>query len=131
MKYLLDTNAVVALLNGSNVNLARRLREHDPQDVGISAIVAHELFFGAFHSARVDSNLAVIDGLHFESIEYNKDDAREAGQIRAFLRSQGTPIGPYDNLIAGQARGRNLVLITHKVREFGRIPGLHIEDWQA
>jgi tRNA(fMet)-specific endonuclease VapC len=51
--------------------------------------------------------------------------------LRALLAKQGTPIGPYDTLIAGQALARGLVLVTHNVGEFGRVPGLRVEDWQG
>jgi tRNA(fMet)-specific endonuclease VapC len=63
-------------------------------------------------------------------LEFDKEDARRSGQIRALLASKGTPIGPYDVLIAGQAIARNLTLITHNTDEFRRVPGLRIEDWQ-
>lgn len=56
--------------------------------------------------------------------------ARHAGDIRAWLANQGTPVGAYDTLIAGQARARGLVFVTRNVREFERVPGLHIENWQ-
>jgi tRNA(fMet)-specific endonuclease VapC len=64
-------------------------------------------------------------------LEFDKEDARQAGAIHALLVSQGTPIGAYDVLIAGQAVARNLILVTHNTREFGRVPGLRFEDWQT
>lgn len=64
-------------------------------------------------------------------LEFDKEDARQAGEIRALLASRATPIGPYDVLIAGQAKARNLTLITHNTDEFGRVPGLRFDDWQA
>ena len=75
--------------------------------------------------------LTRIDALRFEVIEFDKEDARQAGEVRAWLAAQGQPIGPYDVLIAGQARARNLTLITHNTNEFGRVPGLRLDDWQA
>jgi tRNA(fMet)-specific endonuclease VapC len=64
-------------------------------------------------------------------LEFDKEDARQAGEVRALLASRGTPIGPYDVLIAGQAKARNLTLVTHNTDEFGRVPGLRCDDWQA
>ena len=64
-------------------------------------------------------------------LKFDKEDARQAGAIRAVLASKGTPIGPYDTLIAGQAVARNLILVTHNAQEFGRVPGLRFEDWQT
>jgi tRNA(fMet)-specific endonuclease VapC len=64
-------------------------------------------------------------------LDFDKEDAQQAGEVRALLASNGTPIGAYDVLIAGQAVARNLILVTHNTREFGRVPGLRLEDWQA
>ncbi len=131
MRYLLDANAVIALLNDNASKLARRARREKPSDIAISAVVAHELFYGAFKSRRATQNIALVDALQFAVIEFDKEDARQAGAVRALLASQGTPIGPYDVLIAGQAVARNMILVTHNTEEFGRVPGLRIEDWQA
>lgn len=131
MQYLLDANVVIALLKGQDSPVAQRARRHKPGDVGISAIVAHELFYGAFKSKRSGQNVALIDGLQFEVLDFDKEDAREAGELRAALAAQGTPIGPYDVLIAGQARARGMILVTRNTSEFGRVPGLRIEDWET
>ena len=130
-RYLLDANAVITLLNDKTSNAGRRLRCEKPDDVAIPAIVLHELFYGAFKSSRVAQNLALIDALQFTVLELDKEDARQAGAIRALLVSKGTPIGAYDVLIAGQAVARNLILVTHNTREFERVPGLRLEDWQT
>ena len=104
MAFLLDTNAVIALLNDAASPIARRVRRHAPADVFVSAIVLHELFYGAFKSQRAARNVALIDMLQFSALEFSREDARDAGPVRALLATQGTPIGPYDALIAGQAR---------------------------
>jgi tRNA(fMet)-specific endonuclease VapC len=131
MRYLLDANVVIGLLNDASSKLARRARWERPADIAISAIVAHELFYGAFKSRRAAHNIALVDGLQFVVLEFDKEDARQAGEVRALLASRGTPIGPYDVLIAGQAKVRNLTLVTHNTDEFGRVPGLRCDDWQA
>jgi tRNA(fMet)-specific endonuclease VapC len=130
VKYLLDANAVIAVLNDTSSSTAQRARRHKPQDVGISAVVAHELYYGAFKSQRAARNVALVDALQFEVVEFDQEDARQAGEVRALLAVRGTPIGPYDVLIAGQARARELILVTHNTGEFGRVPGLRIEDWE-
>jgi tRNA(fMet)-specific endonuclease VapC len=131
MRYLLDANVVIGLLNDATSKLAYRARRERPADIAISAIVAHELFYGAFKSRRAAQNLAVVDSLQFVVLELDKEDARQSGEIRALLASRGIPVGPYDVLIAGQAKARNLTLVTHHTDEFGRVPGLRFEDWQA
>jgi len=108
-----------------------RLRRHAPGDFAIPAVAAHELFYGGFKSRRTDEHLARLDALQIEVLEFDKEDARRSGEVRARLAVGGTPIGPYDVLIAGQALARNLVLITHNTREFHRVPGLEVEDWEA
>jgi tRNA(fMet)-specific endonuclease VapC len=129
-RYLLDTNAVIALLNDADCALARRVRQQQPADIGICSIVAHELFYGAFKSRRSKHNVALVDALLFDVVGFDNEDAREAGEIRAALATLGTPIGPYDVLIAGQARARNMILVTHNAREFARVERLRTEDWE-
>lgn len=130
MKFLLDANAVIGVLAG-NAGLLAGVRRQAPRDIGIPAVAMHELFFGAYKSQRQAHNLALLDGLLLEVLEFDKEDARQAGEIRAALAAKGTPIGPYDVLIAGQARARDLVLVTHNVGEFSRVDGLLVEDWQS
>ena len=129
MRYLLDANAVIGLLNDTTSKTAQRARRERPGDVAVSAIVAQELFYGAFKSRRAAQNVALIDALQFVVLEFDKEDARQAGQVRALL-AKGTPIGPYDVLIAGQAVARDMILVTHNTQEFERVRGLRFEDWQ-
>lgn len=129
MTFLLDTNAIIALMKGHPQFLAR-LQQYHPTDFGLPSIVAHELHYGARKSKRVAENLARVEGLQFEIVDFDREDARMAGELRARLAAAGTPIGPYDVLIAGQALARDLALVTHNVREFRRVPNLSIEDWE-
>ena len=128
---MFDANAIIALLNDTTSPIARRVRRHAPRDFGVSAVVIHELYCGAFKSQRVEQNVARVDGLQFSVLEFDEEDARQAGQIRAHLASKGTPIGPYDVLIVGQATARDLTLVTHNTTEFQRVPGLKLEDWKG
>lgn len=118
-------------LLGGNARLLARVRHYAPPEFGISAVAAHELFYGAYKSRRQMQNLARVDGLQFPVLEFDEEDARQAGEIRAALVAVGTPIGPYDVLIAGQARARGLILITRNTGEFSRVDGLQIEDWET
>ena len=76
MLYLLDTNAVVALLTNRETKLAKRARLYKPVDIAIPAIVVHELFYGAFKSQKCERNVALIDGLYFEVLDFDREDAR-------------------------------------------------------
>jgi tRNA(fMet)-specific endonuclease VapC len=97
----------------------------------VSAIAVFELQYGIAGSSRIAANeakLAIFLG-PLVQLPFDNEDARFAGIIRAELRKRGTPIGPYDVLIAGQALRHNLVLVTANIAEFARIPGLRLENW--
>ena len=131
MRYLLDTNAVIAILKSATSPIAAQIRRHDPREIVLSSIVTHELYFGAFKSQFPDANLKRLDALRFEVLAFDKEDSIAAGKIRAELQVAGTPIGPFDVLIAGQALCRGLTLVTANTREFIRVQGLAVEDWSA
>jgi tRNA(fMet)-specific endonuclease VapC len=131
MAYLLDSNAVIAMLRDPSSGPGVCARRERVGDVAMSSIVAHELFYGAFKSRRATRNVALVDALRFPIIEFDREDARKAGEIRALLAGKGLAIGPYDVLIAGQAVSRDLILVTHNTAEFQRIAGLRIEDWEV
>jgi tRNA(fMet)-specific endonuclease VapC len=132
----LDTNAVIALLNRSSAPTRARLAAaaHRREVVAISVVVLFELRYGAAKSAnRQRASRRIADFLSgpVKVLDFEPDDAEEAGDIRAALERAGTPIGPYDVLIAGQARRRRAVLVTANLREFARVPRLKTEDWTA
>jgi tRNA(fMet)-specific endonuclease VapC len=130
----LDTNAVIALLNDTGspvrarIDAAIGLRH----TLAISCIVLYELRYGAAKSARPERNAQRITDFlagPIEVLPFEAEDAEEAGDIRATLERAGTPIGPYDVLVAAQARRRDAVLVTANAREFARVPRLKFEDW--
>lgn len=129
MSHLLDSNVVIALLNGDDRVLGE-LRRRKPSEVLLPSIVLHELYYGAFKSRRREANLARFEAMRLEILAFDRADARASGEIRARLVAEGTPIGPYDVLIAGQALARDLILVTRNTREFSRVPGLKLENWQ-
>lgn len=131
MQFLLDTNAVISLIGQKSEGLVSRVLESSEGTIGVSTVVVHELYFGAYKSQRVSFNLETLRLLlaDFVFVEFELEDARTSGEIRAALAAKGTPIGPYDVLIAGQAKARDLILVTNNVGEFGRVEGLRIEDW--
>jgi tRNA(fMet)-specific endonuclease VapC len=129
MQFLLDTHAMIGLLKGTPGRLLEVLRGHAPADVGISSLVVHELYYGAYKSVRREQNLLLLESLRFEVLPFDREDAIAAGEVRAALALAGTPIGPYDVLIAGQALCRQLTLVTSNLGEFRRVAGLSVEDW--
>ena len=131
MAWLLDTNAVIALVARRSAALLRRVEAAEPGTLAVSSTVAHELYFGAYRSQKIEFNLETLRLLFADLVvlEFDREDARTAGAIRAALAQQGTPIGAYDVLIAGQAKTRGLMLVTNNLSEFQRVDGLEIEDW--
>lgn len=129
MRFLLDTTAIVDVLRQPGGTVSQRLRTFAPADVATSSIVMHELYYGARRSRRQAHNVDLVDSLLFTVVEFDQDDAREAGRIRAALAASGRSIGPSDLLIAAQAITRSLVLVTSNTGEFNRIRGLEMEDW--
>jgi tRNA(fMet)-specific endonuclease VapC len=130
----LDTNAVIAVLNHPTSPVRTRIDAAIGlgRPLAISSIVLFELRYGAAKSARPERNAQrIIDFLSgpIEVLPFAPADAEEAGDIRAELERAGTPIGPYDILVAAQARQRDALLVTANEREFARVPRLKLEDW--
>ena len=132
----LDTNVVVDLLNDRRPNVRKHYEEARQRGsaMALSTIALFELRYGAANSERLERNNRLLDALlsdGFDIVDFNAADAAEGGSIRAQLRRAGTPIGPYDILIAAQARRRGATLVTANVSEFERVPGLLVVDWVA
>lgn len=128
-----DTNIVIAALTGRPPHLASRLEEVVAvETAALPVVVLFELRYGAAKSDRRQENeerLALFLQLPISILPFEPGDAEEAGEIRAAMERAGTPIGPYDVLIAAQARRRSAILITRNQRDFARVPGLRTEDW--
>jgi tRNA(fMet)-specific endonuclease VapC len=134
VSYLLDTNACIALMNGTAVGIRARFAAavRGGSQLTTSAIVAHELWYGVAKSELVERNALKLRGFlsrELNLLDYSAQDAQAAGEIRAELERQGKRIGEYDTLIAGQAFARNLILVTANTSEFMRVKGLLVEDW--
>jgi tRNA(fMet)-specific endonuclease VapC len=130
----LDTNAIIAVLNSPNSPVRMRIDTAIGAGgtLAISSIVLFELWYGTAKSARPEHNARrIADFLAgpIEVLPFEFGDAQEAGDIRAALERLGTPIGPYDVLVAAQARRRDALLVTANGHEFARVPRLRFEDW--
>jgi len=132
MIYSLDTNTCIRYINGRAPNLLRRLQRTPPGEIVVCSVVRAELFYGASKSQT--PALSITKQYRFlrpySTAPFDDNAATEYGRIRAYLEGQGTPIGPVDLLIAAIALANNLILVTHNTAEFGRVPGLKIEDWE-
>ncbi|TAG95810.1 MAG: type II toxin-antitoxin system VapC family toxin [Oscillatoriales cyanobacterium] len=132
MIYLLDTNTCIGYLNGRSIGVLRRLQALPSQDVAVCSVVKAELFYGSMRSNNPARSLAQQQDFlnRFISLPFDDQSAVIYGQIRAGLAVSGTPIGPNDLLIASIALANNLILVTHNTREFIRVQGLRLEDWE-
>ncbi len=133
MTKVLDTDVCVHLIRKSNDAVLRRLREHDPGDLALSAVTVGELFFGAYRSIRVAEALRLLDRFiePFQVLPFDVTSAGIYGEIRSELARRGETIGSNDLLIAATARAHDCIVVTHNTREFGRVPHLRLEDWEA
>ncbi len=130
MSYLLDTNAVIAFQK-RHPAVWNVIRAVPGDDIAISSIVLFEMYFGAIKGTLTQHSMNEVRKLPFRALDFDGNDAFHAGKIRDNLRRLGTPIGPYDTLIAGQALARDLTLVTRNTREFARVEGLRVEDWEG
>ncbi len=133
MKYLLDTNTCIELLRKSNSEMAGRLLNTSSEELALCAVVKAELLYGVERSRDRDDNLKVLEEFFFQFVSLPFDDkaAETYSHIRARLATTGTVIGPNDLMIASIALTNDLILVTHNTREFGRVEGLQLEDWEV
>ena len=131
MRYLLDTNICVYLMNRTRPNLTRRVLEHHPDDLAISVITAAELSYGVAKSKRKAEASAALTRLLASLRVQPFDEAAMVtyGRIRADLEAKGTPIGPLDTLIAAHALALGVAVVTNNTGEFRRVRDLTVEDW--
>jgi tRNA(fMet)-specific endonuclease VapC len=131
MRYLLDTDTCIYIMNEQPEKVFRKAATLVSGDVGISSITFYELAFGIANSQKAAANRmrleAFVSRIPVQPFEQVAADV--AAEIRLELKRKGTSIGPYDLLIAAHALQLGLILVTNNVREFRRIPKLKVENW--
>ena len=129
--YLLDTNICIYVMKNAYPALTQKVFSFDPSNLCISSITVFELEYGAAKSNWGEKTRQSMQMFlaPFNIIDFDNKDAASAGFIRGYLEKQGSPIGPYDVQIAGQAAARSLILVTHNMVEFTRVPNIEAEDW--
>ncbi len=128
--FVLDTNTLVDFFRGQG-NVARRLLATPPADIALPAVVVFELETGIAKSTEAARRRAQFDALLqvVAVLPFGIEEAKSAAALRARLEREGNPIGPMDTLIAGTALAHRGILVTRNFREFGRVPGLAVENW--
>ena len=130
MKRLLDTDICIAIINRDD-RVRSHLERHAPSALRMSAVTLAELRVGVARSTRPKRSATNLNALLSKVGVVPFDEAASAryGELRAFLERRGSPIGGLDTLIAAHALSMRWTLVTHNVREFGRVRGLMVDDW--
>ena len=130
LRYMLDTNILIYTIKNKPDAVRQRFEQHHGE-MCTSTVTAMELLYGAHKSQAMRRNLDAVEGLlaRLDLLDFDISAAEHAGEIRATLARLGTPIGPYDTMIAGHARSRGLSLVTNNMSEFERVSGLRLENW--
>jgi tRNA(fMet)-specific endonuclease VapC len=132
ISHLLDTNVCVELLRGRGQRILSRLEALAPGTVAVSSVSLGELAFGATLADRHTESVRVAQLVaDLRVISFDDAVAWEYGTLRGELTKNGTPIGGLDMMIAATARFYRVILVTHNQREFCRVPGLRLDDWQV
>lgn len=131
-RFMLDTNACIQIIRGRSAPLHSRLKSIAPDDLAICSIVWAELLMGAHLSpgGYERERSKIVPFLDLAQLPFDQDAAEHYAEIRAHLQKSGQLTGERDLMIAAITRAHGLTLITHNRREFERIPGLAIEDWE-
>lgn len=128
--YVLDTNTLIYFFKGMG-NVANRLLTVSPKDIAIPSIVLFELKYGIEKSNAPKKRLAQLAEIValVQVLTLADKEAQASALIRARLEQQGTPIGPYDVLIAGTAMANHGILVTNNTKEFQRVSELKLDNW--
>jgi len=131
VQYLLDTDICVYIARRKPETIWARWQRMEVGELGMSVITYLELVYGAVKSQQPEANLARVEELreHIPVLSLGPDVARTYAQIRRTLEKKGTPIGPYDLVIAAHAVSLGLTLVIANVRSFARVEGLQVENW--
>ncbi len=131
IKWLLDTNACIAIMNQNPLSVIEELQKKPVDSVAISAISLYELRYGIYKSQKIDKNKKTLTAFlqYIQVLDWTDECADTAGEIRAILEKKATLIGPYDMLISAHALCLNAILVTHNTKEFSRVNELELTDW--
>jgi tRNA(fMet)-specific endonuclease VapC len=133
MRYLLDTNICIYLIKERPHRVLEKFNAYSVGEIGVSSITVAELQYGVRKSQHPVKNQQALQQFLLPLViaDFDEQAAIAYGEVRAVLEAQGTPIGPLDTLIAAQAIGLDVTLVTNNVREFSRVQGLRFENWAA
>ena len=130
---LLDTDTCVFITRGPTEKLARRTQAIPLEEQVISVVSLAELLYGVRISGKPKQNQAALDAFvtHVSVLDWTEGAAKHYAEIRSHLHKKGQMIGANDLMIAAHARNAGTLLVTNNEREFRRVPGLKVENWNA
>ena len=133
MLYMLDTNACIGIINNKPITLRQKLLQIAVEDVAISQIVLYELEYGVCRSQHQQRNRDNLNQFlkYIQVLDWSTEQSQEAALVRCELMQLGQPIGHYDTLIAAHACSLKATLVTHNTREFEKVQGLLLQDWEV
>ena len=131
IKYLLDTNICIYIMNRRPIEIIHKFKQFNVGEIGISTITVSELQYGAVKSDNPKLNVQRVEEflVPLELIPYDLNAANFYGEIRYNLEKRGQVIGPLDMLIAAHALSNHIILVTNNEKEFQRVNNLRIENW--
>ncbi len=131
MLYMLDTNICGYIIKNKPQSIKEKLKEIEiNHTIGLSSIVVGELIYGAKKKGSPQLYEIVLSFIvNFHIYDFCQNSAFEYGNIRDDLEKKGTIIGANDLLIAAHAKALDAILVTNSEKEFKRVVGLNIENW--
>lgn len=128
--YFLDTNTCIDFLRNLSESVRSRFLSVSLNEIKIPVVVKAELLLGAYKSTKPETLERTKQFLDlFEVIPFSDEMSYTYAKIRKGLEANGNKIGANDLFIAAAALNKEAILVTHNTREFIRIDGLQLEDW--
>jgi len=122
MRYLLDSNIIIAIGLDTDDAVIARAAECDAGDMVTSAVVFAEVLHGSERGKPPP--LDVLNLLAEEIPVLPFDDKAAAAYAKVpFQRAS------YDRLIAAHALSLGLIVVTQNEKHFADVPGLVVENW--
>jgi len=134
LKYLLDTNICIYIINENPTSVLKNLNSHENDEIYISTPTISELYYGVLNSKRKEENLMKLDkflnAFKGNILEFDLKAAKKYANIRLFINQNNKRnIGDKDMDIAAVCLANYATLVTNNEKDFNFLPDLKIENW--
>ena len=128
--FLLDTDTIIYILKGNPV-AEKNLRRYYHDPIKMCTVTLMELYYGAYKSQKVTSNLAKIKTLEntLEILPLGQEIVEIFGKQKSRLEKMGTPLDDFDLILGCCALCHNLILVTNNAKHFKKMEGLKVANW--